>query len=262
MQFLDTFYAFVLLFLLPNLSYAETHQINKSACCDLPSIKVNNQHHWYIDLGLGWVFNMKDYNVYVNHSDAPPDLYLPNGSNNTIILALSGGYNWFFDHDWLPAASLGIEYSYLPKSNNNGQIAQFSDPGAINYDYAYKTEHNSISLLGELAIYRWNQVMPFLLAGIGNSWNDIDAYQESPLPGITPRISPDFSNGSRSAWKYTLGFGFDYQPIPNLLLALSYRYNEFNKGASGTGFATFANEKLRDKSYANLLMLNARYLFA
>lgn len=264
MRFLYVVYAlFVFLFVLPNSSYAGTNQINKQACCcSIPVKKINLQHHWYVDLGLGWIFNAKEHNVYVNQLDAEPDLYLPNGKNNNIILTLSGGYNWFFPHDWLPTASVGIEYSYIPQINNNGQIEQFSDPALVNYNYGYKTLHNSLSLLGKLDIYRWNQFMPFILAGIGNSWNDIKSYQETALPGVTPRISPGFSNGSRSAWKYTLGIGLDYQPSLNLLIGLSYRYDTFNKGQSGTGIDTFANERLNDKSTTNTLMLNARYLFA
>lgn len=262
------FYLFFLLvglsFALPHSAYANMKQrkLNKPVCCCAPLVSIHHQNHWYAELGLGWIFNSKDHDIYVNQLDATPDSYLPNGENNNAMLTLSAGYHWFFQQVWLPAASLGIEYSYIPQQNNHGQVEQFSDPKLINYNYNYKTLHQSLSLLGKLDLYRWNQFMPFVLVGIGNSWNHIQSYQETALSGITPRVSPGFSNGSQHAWKTTLGVGLDYQPIQNLLVSLAYRYDNFNNGKSGPGLTTFSNTQVHNKSYANSVLLSVQYLFA
>lgn len=217
---------------------------------------------WYAELGVGGG-DYKTEEGSVPQLSFPPDLYLTSAHKSDVFLTAGGGYSWFQNKPWFPILSLGLEYSYFFPFNVNGQIEQFSLPQFTNYDYGYKLRTQQINLIGKAHLYRWEQFLPFVLAGIGNAWNTVSNYGETALPGITPRVSPGFTRATQTNFVYILGIGLDYAFNKNFLLGLSYRYDNFGRAHSGNGESTFSQVdlSLQNRSYVNSLLLNLRYNF-
>jgi opacity protein-like surface antigen len=234
---------------------------NGCCCCLKPILPTKGV--WYVDLAAGWVFNYHADQYTVSQQSFFPDVYFSNNNQNSEVVALSGGYSWHRDDVWLPILSLGLEYSYYFPIKSTGFIQKFFSPNLTDYTYEFKTHFQQLNLLAKANIYRWSSgLSPYLLGGIGNSWNTLNSYTEMALPGITPRIPPGFSKGTTSNFVYILGFGMDYDINKNFQIGLGYRYDVLGKAHSGNGVSTFANVDLKGRSNLSTLLLNLRYYFA
>lgn len=248
----------IIFFLFTSSAFSNT----KGCGCGLKPI-LPTKGVWYMDLAAGWVFNYQADKYTVSQQSFFPDVYFSNNNQNSAVAALSGGYSWHRDDVWLPILSLGLEYSYYFPIKSTGFIQKFFSPNLTDYTYEFKTHFQQLNVLAKANIYRYsNGLSPYLLGGIGNSWNTLDSYTETALPGITPRIPPGFSGGTTSNFVYILGFGLDYDINKNFQIGLGYRYDGLGKAHSGNGNSTFTNIDLKGRSSLNALLLNLRYYFA
>lgn len=246
----------IIFFLFTNSAFS-----NSNCCCLKPICPT--QGLWYIDLAAGWVFNYHADQYTVSQQTFFPDVYFSNNNQNSEVVALSGGYSWHRDDVWLPILSLGLEYSYYFPIKSTGSIQKFFSPNLTDYTYEFKTRFQQLNVLAKANMYRWsNGLSPYLLGGIGNSWNSLDSYSEAAVPGITPRIPPGFGNATTSNLVYILGFGLDYDINNNFQVGLGYRYDVLGKAHSGNGVSTFSNVNLKGRSTLNAVLLNLRYYFA
>lgn len=217
---------------------------------------------WFMDVGLGWVFNQKLGTAYLANIELPSDQYTSPKVNQVPMSFISGGYIWSRRAAWLPFTSLGLEYSYDMPATVKGVIEEFTDPEQANFKYKYKVAHHNLRLIGKANLYRWQNWMPYVSAGAGLSWNRFTNYSEqaiSEFPSLRP--NPNFVNKTASSFSYSLGTGLDYIFNENLWGGLGYRYDQFGWGKTGDTNAEFSDKSLKNTSRAHTIILSLRYLF-
>ena len=253
----------LLITFLPSLAQAKT------CCCEkitVPLCVSPTQHlpSWYMDAGLGWVFNQKLGTSYLANADEKEDQYNPPKVNKVATGSLSGGYVWSHPKKWLPFTSLGLEYSYYMPAKVKGVIEENSDPEMANLNYKYKIAHHNLQLIGKADIFRWKNFMPYVSGGAGVSWNRVSDYrEEQSAEGQISRTYPEFGNKTKLNFSYSLGTGVDYVFTRNLWGGLGYRFDHF--GWEKTGDTTsdkFLDKNLKNTSKAHTILFSLRYLFA
>ncbi|HFK5879033.1 TPA: outer membrane protein [Legionella pneumophila] len=235
----------LVLFIINSISYAHSIQGN-----------------WYIGENIGVAFpKIIDNHFVATGIGWPDDQYSNHNIDSAAFFSLLGGYQWSTQNNWIPFFSLGIRYSYVTPSTVNGTILQYSLPEFENYNFQYKIQRQTYLGMIKANIVRYYNVMPFLTVGLGWSTNKVSHYFDTPLLGITPRISPAFQNHTNSHFSYILGAGIDYIVKNNLWLGLEYHYGDFGQAQTGFGILTYSNEYLKTKLTGNTIALNINYIF-
>ncbi|MCZ6913119.1 MAG: TonB-dependent receptor [Rickettsia endosymbiont of Ixodes persulcatus] len=252
----------LLIVILPSLVQAKTccYQNKKTALwCVSPQKPLPS---WFMDVGLGWVFNQKLGSSYLANIDSAADKYNSPKVNQVPMGFLSGGYVWSRQAEWLPFTSLGLEYSYDMSATVKGVIEEFANPGQANFKYKYKITHHNLHLISKANLYRWQNWMPYVSAGAGIVWNRFSGYSEqaiSKLPSLRP--NPEFTNRTESNFSYSLGAGIDYVFNENLWGGLGYRYDHFGWGKTGDTNAKFLDKSIKNTLRAHAIIFSLRYLF-
>lgn len=241
------------------ITLSPAKKINPPICvCPVPHLP-----SWYVDAGLGWVFNQKLGTTYLANLDLGPEndeIYTGPKVKRVPMGFLSGGYVWSRQANWFPMTSLGLEYSYAMPAKTVGTLETYSDP-SDSHEYQYKVSHHTLQLVGKVDLLRWQQWMPYLSAGLGTTWNRFARYSEEPLAG-REKPSPEFPSKTKLNFSYSLGTGVDYIFAKNLWGSLGYRYDHLGwikTGDSNREF--FTGDKLKDTLQAHTLVLSLRYLF-
>lgn len=218
---------------------------------------------WYMDLGLGWVFNQRLATGYLNNFDLPPDRYNAPQVQQSSLVSLSGGYVWQRLSQWLPFTSLGLEYSYFFPAQAEGIIEDYSDEEEANHSYQYKVAHQIVYLRGKIDLVRWQNWMPYVSAGLGSSWNRFSNYSEQAITNVDSfHEDPKFPNKTTTHFSYSLGIGIDYIFTRNLWGSLGYRFDHIGPFQTGTSEVfVFAQESVNTSMKAHSLVGSLRYLF-
>ncbi|KTD22581.1 outer membrane protein [Legionella londiniensis] len=179
-------------------------------------------------------------------------------SQKQAALGILGGLQWQRQNDWIPAYSLGLRYQHLFSRSYSGLIVQYSLPQFTNYHYSWDINSDALMLFSKVDIYRFGRFLPYVDIGLGASINHSRHFQESALPGITPRLSPYFGDKTKPNFAYMLGMGVDYELGSNLSIFLGYNYQNLGRVQSGRGISTWSGEYLDLGRYkANLITLGA-----
>lgn len=231
---------------------------------------IRAQGHWYGNGSVGATFLNVDHNNYISAGPGwPNDL----DSNNTnvnaaALIGLEGGYQWAFDRVWIPSYSVGANYSYLFPATIKGTIFQYSLPQFENYTYHYQIQSQTLLAMAKLDLVSWQRFMPFLLVGAGVSLNTAKNYTEQAVPGVTPRVSPGFSDSTNAYFSYALGAGVDYILKRNLWMSLKYQYGNEGYAQTGHGANTstltatnFSTDRLKTKLTSNSVLFSLTYIF-
>lgn len=178
------------------------------------------------------------------------------------VLGLETGFRWQTTDKWLPAYTLGLRYRHFFAGQIGENVVQFSLPEFTNYDYQWELSSNVWMLASKLNLMQYKALMPYVSGGVGISMNQASSYYETAFSGVTPRISPEFSNHTRHNFAYSLGAGLDWEVHSNLVLSLGYEFNDFGRFSSGNGYASWADEVLTLSSVrANSILFGAAVLF-
>lgn len=227
---------------------------------------------WFVDVGLGRLKqNGFSNNYLMRDEETEADNYTIGSISRDSVISGSIGYlwsrpkNWFpsLSKNWFPAVSVGMNYKYISPIKVDGQIEEFSDPEFTNYNYNYQLDHEMLSLFTKLNIYRFNRFSPYVLFGIGSSWNRSSDYHEIAMADVDPaREPPQFGDKTDRQFAYDIGLGIDFMINENLSLSLAYDYLNFSSNETGFGKEEFfEDKKLQNRSHANSLSINLRYLF-
>jgi opacity protein-like surface antigen len=229
-------------------------------------IKMKRAHgNWYIagDLGI-WAPLVSDTMRVNNGSDLPGAAGLDTYSTNTRWGALIGagvGYRWDRNTHWLPAYSIGLRYKHLFATNIGQYVTQYSSPEFTNYNYNLNVASDVMMLAAKLDLLRIGQVMPFVNAGVGISFNRVSTYNESPFASVTPRESPNYANNSSHGFAYAFGAGLDWQVHPQLLMSLNYEFQGLGSINTRGGNDAWSAVHLHSGTYqSNNLLLSMSYL--
>ena len=225
------------------------------------------QGNWFIagDVGVQNPNAITHHLTVDNGSEFPPPNNLDSYSTNSeasALLGVDGGYRWQRQTLWLPAYTLGFRYKHFFASNFGDQITQYSIPEFTNYNYSWNISSDILLLNAKLDLFRAGALMPYINGGIGVAFNQASGYSETALMGITPRISPAFSNKNKSSWAGSLGAGVDLQINPSFIVSVGYEFQYLGKPASGNGVDTWSDSALQFGSYqSNSAVLSVNYLF-
>ncbi len=233
------------------------------------SSTANAAGNWFLGAGAGAAFLTVDNHQFISAGpDWPDDTMHNTNVDASGLLALEGGYQWIHNNKWLPFYSLALSYMYGFPARVNGQVEQYSLPEFTNYNYQFKIKTQTLLAEFKADIYQWQRWMPFLLAGAGVSFNNAGNYTEQPLSGVTPRVSPGFSNHTTSWFSYTVGAGLDYIIQKNIWMSLIYQYNNLGQVQTGTGVdattltdTNYDTDRLKTHIKSNTVMLSVTYLF-
>ncbi|MDI1352640.1 MAG: outer membrane beta-barrel protein [bacterium] len=206
---------------------------------------------------MGWFVGMQSGAFW---ADLPSGLTVNNGApyaspynldqyslndKTTATLSLLAGYKWNTLNQWLPGYAVALNYQHFFANNVNGSITQYSLPQFTNYNYSLDVNSDVFSLYSKFDLFHYARLIPFLDLGLGVAMNHANSYGEIALPGVTPRESPRYRNHTESNFAYRLGFGVDYVIKPNLLVSLSYAYQDLGSVHSGNGVTTWSRERLQ-----------------
>ncbi len=223
--------------------------------------------NFYLGVGAGGMFYKTSGNNYLNTGPGwPNDYYSTNGVSSQPYGLLAAGYTWQRKKTWLPNYSLGLRYMFASNASISGNINQYSLPAFKNYHYSYDVQTLTVLAILKADIYRWNNLMPYIMAGAGVVNYSTPNYSEQALVGVTPRVSPAFGGVGGNNFAYQLAVGLDYALRQNVLVNIEYDYNNYGTIRTGKGAnyvtatgANFDNESLKNKLSATSLFLGVSF---
>ena len=225
---------------------------------------MDQKARWFFSLNIGEQFQTGKKTMYVNNgSDYPSpynqDTYTMNKTARAPLINISGGYRWQREQNWLPVYSLGLFYQHSFVGQLGGEVIQYSDSIFTNYNYKSNLSSNLFLATAKVNIYTINKFSPYITVGLGGAFNHA-SYNETALPGVTPRISPDFT-GNKSQFAYNAGAGLDYIASQHFIFNVGYLYQNVGN-ISGQGQGTWSGTSLGFGAYGtNDVVVGVTYLF-
>ena len=171
-----------------------------------------------------------------SQSFAPLDLcsyhYKSNGSNTTMLWGGFIGSEIKHSASWRLVAGLGY---YQPNLLSTiGTLTQGADEASSDtYSYNYKTRSQQVLAEGKFYWIAEEKIQPFLMVGIGATFNKTSDYQTSVPPFL--EFTPAFSNHAQTNFTYAIGPGIDIGISKSLRIGVAYRFTDL--GAANTGTA-------------------------
>lgn len=198
-------------------------------------------------------------------SFSPLDLcmyqYKPHGSNTTGLL-LGGFVGTEINRFKSFGIIAGLSY-YRPNSfSTKGSLIQGVD-ALSNSTYRYQYETQSQQVLVESKLY-WiakENIHPFLMLGLGASFNRVSHYQTDVPPFL--EFTPNYFNHSQGSFTYALGPGIDVSLTRKFRMGIAYRFTDF--GAANTGTAQIdgipiSSTLKQTHLYANQVLLQFTFI--
>lgn len=207
------------------------------------------------DLGKSKVFAIQNpdtdelYQYFPSHSS----------ENSRLIIAFLG-LETILCPDWL--MQLGLEYNQAAKYSAKGVFTQGADFASTD-TYVYHFDVLSRQLLVDAKfLYTFNQFHPYLLAGLGLSFNRAHGFSTNVPPFLT--FTREYGNNTENTFSYVLGLGVDADMNRNWRFGVGYRFVDLGKVRLGG--ATIDTTRVRGtlsqrNFYANQLLAEITYLF-
>jgi opacity protein-like surface antigen len=225
-------------------------------------------HHWYVAIDTGWMQTetTKGIMTIPNGSNYPPpenvDQYSLHQTQSTLV-DIQVGYRWHRDAKWIPSYALALRYEHVFNPTMTGMVTQYSDPEFRNYAYSWEISTDVVSLYSKFDFMKFKHLMLYIDLGIGLSFNQSHAYNETALPNIIARINPNYASSTNTQFAYNVGAGLDYILMQNFLISAGYSYQSFGNFSSGFGQGpNWENAQLKSgKINANIGFIGMAYLF-
>ncbi|MCW8400241.1 SPOR domain-containing protein [Legionella sp. PATHC038] len=245
-----------------------TTNASPTSAVSIPSGVSPTMHHWYVGMDVGFMQTIMGHDemTVANGSNFPPpedrDQYSLD-RHQPVMLDVQAGHRWNRSEQWIPSYALALRYEHVFTKNIHGMVTQYSDPEFTNYSYSWGIEADVISVYSKLDLVRIGRFMPYVDLGLGVSFNRSHNYNESALPDVTPRYSPDYASKRTNHFTYNLGAGLDYLLTQNLLLSAGYSYQSFGNVSSGFGQGPDWNNAQLDLGTfkTNIGLIGVSYLF-
>ncbi|KTC93815.1 SPOR domain-containing protein [Legionella drozanskii] len=222
--------------------------------------------NWYVGVFGGVQWNDISHKITVNNSsraESPynKDTYL-SGINNQAFAGASGGYRWEFNNRWLPALGVGLRYQRVFARNVGKSILQYSMPEFANYNYSWQIYSDVALATAKFNFLQYRAFAPYLSGSVGAGFNKSRNYKEVALEGVTPRISPFFTDNLTTQFAYNVGAGVDLQISSRFIVSLGYEYQDLGSVSSGSGAGNnWVGQALNLGSYrSNAALLSVNYL--
>lgn len=219
---------------------------------------------WFINLegGAAWPY-MPNFLKVPNGAPIITGFGLDDLTTNSPtngILQVTGGYKFLHDSWWFPGVAVGVRYQHFFSDNVNGQISQYSLPQFTNYLYSFNISADVVSVNAKIDLFNVDRFFPYFDVGIGAAFNNANNYNETPLFGVIPRISPAFVNNSQTNFAWNIGGGLDFLITPRLTISLGYDYQFLGAMQTGSGVGSWAGTNLNLGNYgANVITAGFTY---
>jgi len=221
----------------------------------------------YLSANAGRSYYVMDGGNNINAcSGLPPDHYFRTSIHDGSFVGITGGYSWTRYDTMFPAIMVGLNFTYGFNGEISGKIEKYSLSNFTNYDYSYDFGRQSLMAVVKLNVFNYFGFMPYLTTGAGISYNRASNYDEDPLNGVTPRVSPGFDTNYHSSRAYMVGAGIDYTIRDDIWVGLGYQYGDFGVVSTGNGEVQitsnkdYRNDHLKNKLRANSVSLEFTYL--
>lgn len=208
-------------FFFPALSYASTIDLYLSGGAAFSNLTTNK--------------NIQINNFVTNTYDTE--------SNNTTSFLGGVGVGHSFENIYQKpfSLSLGVMAYYLNFGKFEGIEYPFSNAGQFDtLRYQFEAE-SFVTMIESHLAYTKYALEPFILLGIGASWNHLYNYSNTPTdPNGSAVSSPDVNSSTKTSFAYEAGLGVQYMLSKNQknhaqwLVSLDYRYLNSGKGELGS----------------------------
>lgn len=125
--------------------------------------------------------------------------------------------NWIFQS--------GIDFNQSTLFRSNGVLIIGSNVNS-RYDYHYKIIYRQLLLEGKTFYNMTDVFHPFLLIGVGGSFNQAFDYEDDAPASINSR---NYGGNHQYAFSYVIGLGVDYNITDVLRIGLTYQFKDLGK---------------------------------
>lgn len=204
--------------------------------------------NWYFGLGAGntWLDLPNSTQVFNGAFVPPPNNYdtYSIGNRSSHMAQLQVGHRWHEDREYLPYYDADFQYRHTMNAHIKGNVDQYSLPNFVNYNYELSYEADMFTLNGKADLIEYKHVLPYIAGGIGAIVNHVHDYNESPYPGITPRINPNFGGNTTTSLALVLGLGLDFILTNNVWATIGYDHVFQGDLKTGEGSGSWSNTAL------------------
>lgn len=131
------------------------------------------------------------------------------------------GAEWTLWPNWLVQGGLG--YNQATPFKARGILVQGADSISANtYSYQYGVLARQLLIEGKLLYTVKDYFHPYVLLGLGASFNRAYHYSTSVPPFLT--FTRQYASHTETSFSYALGFGIDTEIVNNVRVGVGYRF--------------------------------------
>jgi opacity protein-like surface antigen len=139
------------------------------------------------------------------------------------------GAEWAYLPEW--SLQMGIDYNQAGHFDVKGTLIQGADIlSQDRFRYRYRILARQVLAEGKL-LYNFlcscNQLHPYILVGLGGSFNKAKDFHTSVPPFLT--FTREYDNHNQSSFSYALGLGVDVDMTRCIRFGLGYRFTDFGR---------------------------------
>ncbi len=156
----------------------------------------------------------------------------------------------------------GLAYSQTGSYQAKGSFIQGADASSSD-QYTYQYNVTARTLFAEAKLMRpyHDKFYPYLLGGIGGSFNKASNFSTNVSPFLT--FTRSYQNHTSSAFAYKVGVGIDMDVVQHARLGLTYRFSGLGRAdlGSATINGTAVSATLNQSSlFANEILIQLTYV--
>ncbi len=134
---------------------------------------------------------------------------------------------------WLPATETALNFSQFLQTTAKGQINQdATDPPTYNYNYNLPLNSMRLMLDEKLFILSWHHILPFVMAGLGPSYDEVGYHDSVSSAQDNGAITLNNHYFWQFAWE--VGAGAQYQLTQQWSVGLTYLYTDLGQWSSSS----------------------------
>ena len=161
--------------------------------------------------------------------------------------------NWLFQG--------GLAYSQSGTYKAQGNFVQGADAASADqYTYQYNVTARELLAQAKLMHPYHDKFYPYILAGIGGSFNQAYSYLTNVPPFLT--FTREYNNNSSRSFAFRVGLGVDMDVTQRARLGLAYRFSglgRVNLGAASIDGIPVSGALSQSNLYANEVLLQLTY---
>ncbi|MFJ1269328.1 hypothetical protein ACD661_12240 [Legionella lytica] len=229
-----------------------------SSCIFLMFASPGNTKQISLFVSRGPNFSTLKNNRLVEINEAITNAYHTKTQTNTQGFWAIGASHTF-ENATLPSyqLSLGLAGYFFQLGQVKGTVYPFINAGLFDtLRYGFQAKSDALMLEAK-ALYSRYALKPYVLVGIGSSWNKLSAYHEKPSdPSLSASPIVPFSDRTTQTFAYELGAGLQYllwddqRRHIQYHASAGYQYFSMDRGALGRSLAqtSFAHLKVKNLS--------------